>query len=241
MTPPTLSRDTALFLDFDGTLVELAPTPDAVIVPDGLRDALTDVSAMLDGALAIISGRQLDDVSGFLAPLTLPMSGSHGMERRRADGSMVDPGAEVRDAAIAIRTEIAERLGDVPGVMIENKHWSPSVHHRAAPDKTDLCRTVVEDVLQSYPDWHASPGKMVVEIRYLETTKGDAVKAFMEETPFAGRTPVFVGDDKSDEDGMRAAAALGGFGIKIGSGDSIARYRLESPADMLKFLLKSSG
>lgn len=234
--PPDIGQDSALFLDFDGCLVELAPTPDAVVVTDELREALGALQGYLDGAVAIVSGRELANVMGFLAPVDLAGSGSHGMEMRGADGSLVQPDANVTDAARDIREALVRGAGGIEGVFIEAKQFSPSIHYRNAPDAEGLCLAAAEIAIARHENWYIERGKMVIEARYKGFTKAAAVETFMKAEPFSGRTPVFIGDDKTDEDGMRAAQALGGFGIKVGPGDSVAEYRLEDPAAVRAYL-----
>lgn len=234
--PPAISGDLALFVDFDGTLVEMASTPDAVHVPDGLCEALAGVSVYLGGALAVVSGRMLADVDRYLAPLVLPGSGSHGIERRRGDGTVVTPDAAVRETAAAIMAGVRARLGDQPGLIYEKKEWSASLHYRGAPERESACIAAMRAVVAEHPGWEVIEGKMVVEGRLGSVSKASAVEEFMRESPFAGRVPIFIGDDVTDEDGMRAAEALGGYGIKVGSGDTVARYRLGGPQDVLEYL-----
>lgn len=238
--PPKLTAEHALFLDFDGTLVEIAATPDAVVVREGLTDTLGGLHELLGGALAIVSGRQLDDVASYLSPLELPGSGSHGLERRRSDGSMDTPGDRVSAEARAITEAMRARFGDVPGMIIEAKDWSPSLHYRGAPDREAEARSAMQAAIADLPDWTVKFGKMVVETRYAGFSKETAVEAFMAEAPFKGRVPVFIGDDVTDEDGMQAAIAHGGFGIKVGPGETVAAHRLEDPVAVLRYLSGSA-
>ncbi len=236
MTPPKLTPDLALFLDFDGTLVEIAPTPDGVEVPEGLREALVSVRDRLDGALAVVSGRMLDDVGGYLKPLVLPGSGSHGVERRLGDGRIILPDATIEQVAREIGDRLRAQWAERDGVIVEEKRYSAALHYRGAPEVGPDCLISMQEAVARHKGWEVIEGKMVIEGRPEGISKADAVRAFMQEPPFAGRTPVFVGDDRTDEDGMRAAMDLGGFGIKVGEGESVAAYRLSSPRHVKAWL-----
>lgn len=236
MTPPKLTPDLALFLDFDGTLVDIAPTPDGVKVPYGLREALSAVHDRLDGALAVVSGRMLEDVGSYLKPLVLPGSGSHGVERRLGDGRVILPEPDIEQVAREIGDRLRAQWAGRDGVIVEEKHYSAALHYRGAPDLGPDCLRSMQEAIAGHRGWEVIEGKMVIEGRPEGISKADAVRAFMAEPPFAGRMPVFVGDDRTDEDGMRAAIELGGFGIKVGDGDSVAAYRLSSPQQVKAWL-----
>lgn len=226
----------ALFADLDGTLIEIAETPDGVVVPAALRDELAAAARVLDGAVAIVSGREIENVDALLDPLRLPVAGSHGARRRRADGSIADISPET----VAIADAIAERLASIaqsdPRLLLERKHGAVALHYRRAPDKAQACREAVAAAIAGVEDFRLLVGKMVVEARPAAIDKGGAVHAFMAEPPFAGRVPVFLGDDTTDEDGFRAVQDLGGVGIKIGPGPSTARGRLPDVATARAFL-----
>jgi len=235
--PPELTSRDALFLDFDGTLVALAPTPDAVAVGADVHDALWAANATVRGALAIITGRTIDDVTGHLGDLAVPVSGSHGNERRWPDGRREQPGEEVRQTAEAIRSAVRDRLADdADGLIFESKDWSAAVHYRQRPDREGACRKATEAVVSRYSDWEVLRGDMILEARLKGPSKASAVRSFMEEAPFSGRSPVFVGDDVTDEDGMRAAMDCGGYGVKVGTGESVAAYRLPGPEAVIAWL-----
>lgn len=243
MHPPRISNGIALFLDFDGVLVEIAPNPDAVEVDPALRPALRRVYDYLGGAVAIVSGRMISDFDAYLAPLVLPASGSHGIERRWPDGRTEQPGDEIRAAAAAILADNRKILGDRPGLIFEQKDWSASLHFRGAPELAELCMAAMTEAVSRHEGWEVIEGKMVVEGRLAGVSKATAVELFMAEAPYRGRVPVFVGDDVTDEDGMRAAIAYGGYGVKVGAGQSLAKYRLGGPPDVLTYLqaLAESG
>lgn len=234
--PPILNGRYALFLDFDGTLVEIVDHPDAVTLPVGLRETLQKVGERLNGALAIVSGRGLDDVAERLPLVDVSLAGSHGMERRNADGDEDRPGQEVLSVARELADALDSRCGHLPGILVERKAFSVAVHYRGAPHLEGECLGALSGLVEGYDGWEIVRGKMVAEARLSGVSKASAVRAFLRQPPFAGRIPVFVGDDVTDEDGMRAAQEMGGFGVKVGQGESVARYRLADPKDVLNYL-----
>lgn len=222
----------AIFTDFDGTLVELAETPDAVDVPDSLAHQLERAARELDSAFAVLTGREIADIDRFLSPLQLPIAGAHGTQRRRADGFVetVDP------ASILGAEEIANAMQPLvvahPGLVMEAKEGAVALHYRQSPELETAVRIAMEEAVHSVTDFELVPGKMVLEARPRGINKGDALRAFMREEPFIGRTPIFIGDDVSDEDGFIAAQELGGVGIKLGDGDTAARMRIANVASV---------
>ena len=224
-TPPI-----AVFTDFDGTLVEIADAPDGVSVADELRDRLTQTIDACDQAFAVITGREIDDVDRYLAPLHLPIAGAHGAQRRRADGTLEGPDRAIVEAARQIAETITPLARSHNGLVVEAKHGAVALHYRLAPALAEACRFAMEQAVKAHEGFRLMAGKMVYEARPIGTDKGTALRAFMDEKPFAGRVPIFVGDDVTDEDGFRAAQDLGGVGIKIGEGDTIARLRVADVA-----------
>ena len=222
----------AIFTDFDGTLVEIAETPDMIEVPETLAHQLERAARELDSAFAVITGREIADIDRYLAPLHLPVAGAHGTQRRRADGIMeaIDP------AAIMGAEEIARILSSLvvanPALLIETKEGAVALHYRQAPELEAAVRTAMEEAVNSVPDFTLVQGKMVIEARPRAANKGDALRAFMREEPFLGRTPIFIGDDTTDEDAFIAAQDLGGVGIKLGEGDTAARMRIANVASV---------
>lgn len=217
----------ALFLDFDGTLVDIAPQPEAVVVPDGLVPMLGALQQYLGGAVAVISGRPMSQIDDFLAPLRLPLAGVHGAERRGANGEVTllpaHPLQQVEDAANALAQQH-------PALLVENKRGSIALHYRQAPELEALCLETMHSAVDQSPGLTLLHGKMVVEAKPGGASKGRAIEAFMHEPPFAGRLPVFVGDDFTDEVGFSTVQRLGGLGIKVGEGQSVAWKRLDTPA-----------
>lgn len=224
----------AVFLDFDGTLVDLAPTPDGVRLEAGVVDALLMLARRHGGALAIISGRPVAQIDAMLAPLLLPVAGVHGVERRDADGRLsVVPTPDV-SAVLARAQALAERH---PGLLVEHKRGAVALHYRLAPELEQLCVQEMTAAVQACPGLLLLHGKMVLEAKPATTDKGSAIAAFMAEAPFAGRRPVFAGDDTTDEAGFAYVQGAGGHGVKVGSGPSVATLRLASPDALRTALL----
>lgn len=219
----------ALFLDFDGTLVDIAPQPEAVVVPAGLRDTLERLHQYLGGAAAVISGRPIEQIDSFLLPLVLPAAGVHGAERRNAGGELVLLSTHPLQLVEAAAGELAAQH---PELRIENKRGSLAVHYRQAPQLEALCVQTIQAAVEQSPGLTLLHGKMVVEAKPGGASKGRAIEAFMQEPPFKGRTPVFIGDDITDEVGFSTVQRLGGMGIKVGEGPSVAWQRMASPAAM---------
>ncbi len=231
--PFALSDGDALFLDFDGTLVEIADHPELVRPPQDLAELLQACAERLDGALAIISGRRLQDIDAFLQPLKLPGAGLHGAElRSTADAALeLAEHANLAAAAAAVRAE----LGDLAGLLIENKGAALAVHYRHCPHAAAQVERALRRAVEQEPV-EIVAGKFVFEARPRGIDKGSAVRRLMQVAPFAGRRPIFVGDDVTDEDGIAAVQSLDGFGIKVGGGSSAARHRLQGPAAVADWL-----
>jgi len=227
--PPYAER-WALFLDIDGTLLDIADTPGAVAT--GCRElALIDaLHQAADGALALISGRTIGSIDRLFAPLRLPAAGQHGFERRGADGRRRRhrfPADRLRPVAAELREFAAEH----PGVMVEDKGASVALHYRLAPELGAAARDALAEAaapLGALVEIQA--GKMVWELKPAGADKGTAIAEFLSEPPFEGRVPVFLGDDVTDEQGFRVVAAAGGHAVKVGEGESAARWRLPDPA-----------
>ncbi|MBO9513561.1 MAG: trehalose-phosphatase [Variovorax sp.] len=232
--PPRLTPDAALFLDFDGTLVALAETPEAIEVPPAMVPLLSDLSDLLGGALAVVSGRQIDVLDRFLAPLRLPAAGEHGVQRRDADGRM----QEQRPPDLARVLDAANELARVhEGLLVERKHAAIALHYRLAPQLEAVCRDAMLRVVDGQPQLELMHGKFVFEVKPAGINKGIAIDAFMQEPPFAGRQPVFAGDDTTDESGFAIVQPRGGVAIKVGAGPSLALHRLDSPLAVFEWLV----
>lgn len=217
--------EASLFLDFDGTLVELASRPDGVEVGEDLLNLLLELQQKLGGRIALLSGRAVDNVGRLLSPIQLAMGGSHGLER-------IVPG---RESTIAQRPigldQVIEALRqleiDHPGVLVEEKPASVAVHYRRAPGAADSCLAEAERAAAAI-GMTIQQGKMVVELKPAGADKGTALRSFMSEKPFAGTRPIFIGDDLTDEHGFVAVRELGGAGVLVGpERATAASYRLE--------------
>lgn len=231
--PPLLMADTALFLDFDGTLADIAPRPQDVVVPPELIAVLQGLVERLEGALAIVSGRRLADLDHFLAPLTLPAAAEHGALRRLATGRLT----ESRPPDLGYVTVVAEDLlSHYPGLHMERKTSSVALHYRQQPSLEQTCLAAMAEACDRTPGTELLRGKCVVEVKPLGVDKGQALACFMKEPPFAGRTPWFAGDDLTDESGFVWVQRVGGAAIKVGEGASAARHRLGSPAQLRRWL-----
>ncbi|WP_321344669.1 trehalose-phosphatase [Breoghania sp.] len=227
--PPALSAGHALFLDFDGTLVDIAQTPDGIRVADGLCPLLQAVAERLDGALAVVSGRPLSEIDTLLSPLHLPAAGLHGLEHRSAIDAAIDRVPPPPELDI-LRRRIAEAGLIEGGVTLEDKGLALAVHYRGAPERGDELARIMGDFCSDLARLHLLHGKMVLEAKARGHDKGVAVSGFLREPIFAGRVPIFVGDDVTDEDGFKAAREAGGFGIKVGTGKTVADFRLDDVA-----------
>lgn len=204
----------ALLLDVDGTLIDLAPRPDAVFVPEALRGSLSGLLAAMGGALALITGRGLSDVEGLFAPLQLPTVAEHGAVMRAV------PGGEVHRAALPVAPEAWRRAAlafatQHEGVLFEEKPAGFVLHYRLAPGLRDTAFDLLAGLLGSGADFEILRASMAWEVRPRGTHKGVAVRNIMREPHFAGRIPIFIGDDVTDEDGIAAAEALGGAGYRV--------------------------
>ncbi len=227
-TPPAPSLDWCLFLDVDGTLLELTDTPSGVAADPMLKSLLKEVAERLGGAVALVSGRSIAYLDALFAPLKLPAAGLHGVERRKASGAI--QGANYSDAQLdGARAALQAFVDAHPGTLLEDKGRNLAVHYRLAPELEASVRGVVAAAAAPMgSNYHVQEGSMVLEIKPHGFTKATAAKEFMQEAPFSGRTPVFVGDDLTDQAGLEAVEALGG--ISIGVGDRVrAQWRFEDP------------
>ena len=228
----------ACFLDIDGTLVELADSPERVRVERPLIRTLDRLARRLDGAAALISGRRIADIDRLFAPLHLPAAGLHGLERRSASGSVHwhgPPSSDVPRMLAQVRAWTALH----PGLLLEDKVGTFAVHFRQAPHLAQEVRTFLQDLMQqSAGDYCLQPGKMVIEVRPESRDKGTAVKEFMGEAPFAGRIPVFIGDDVSDEQAFSVVENLGGVAIKVGPGETIAHWRMNEVSEVRAWMAR---
>ena len=227
----------ALFLDVDGTLLEIAETPQSVRVPESLKQLLVSLSFRLGGALALISGRTLNDLDHLFAPLRFCAAGLHGWERRDAAGCVIrpqlDPGC-LNDA----REHLRQFTNQHEGLLLEDKGHGLAVHFRRAPQLSWEASTAVRLACQQAGSAFAvQAGKCVFEIRPAACTKGSAIRTFMERPPFANRLPIYIGDDLTDEDGFAIVNEIGGISIRVGDAhESAAQHRLPGVRQVLRWL-----
>lgn len=225
----------ALFLDVDGTLLELAPTPDSVKIPDGLVDLLRRLHAHLDGALALVSGRRIEVVDALFAPLQLPCAGLHGLEWRDSNGresrAPINPGA-----LAAMRSTVQRIVEKFPEVLVEDKIFSIAFHFRNARLQQAALRVELETIAFD-TGFVIQAGIDVYELKPPGRNKGSALNMFMHDTRFHNRVPIYIGDDLTDENALSAAQKMAGIGIQVGTVmPSAARFGLADPAAVLHWL-----
>lgn len=223
---PAAAVQLAVLTDFDGTLVDIAETPDAVEVPSSLPKLLADAADELGSAFAVISGRTIADIDRFLAPGNFAVAGSHGIQRRRADGSLQPVDEKLIEGASRVAARLRPLVAANPMLLLETKDGAVALHYRRQPELAEACHQAIMEAIAEEDAFSLVAGKMVIEARPKGISKGTALRDFMHEAPFAGRTPVFIGDDTTDEDAFVAAQELGGVGIKLGTGDTAARLRI---------------
>ncbi|KZI70446.1 trehalose-phosphatase, partial [Escherichia coli] len=215
--------------------VEIKPHPDQVVVPDNILQGLQLLATASDGALALISGRSMVELDALAKPYRFPLAGVHGAERRDINGKthiVHLPDAIARDISVQLHTAIAQ----FPGAELETKGMAFALHYRQAPQHEDALMTLAQRITQIWPQMALQQGKCVVEIKPRGTSKGEAIAAFMQEAPFIGRTPVFLGDDLTDESGFAVVNRLGGMSVKIGTGATQASWRLAGVPDVWSWL-----
>lgn len=237
--PPPLSEfleqgPVALFLDFDGTLVEIAETPDAIAVPLALAVRLEGLCDRLGGRVALVSGRSLDNLDLHLGALKLIRAGSHGIDLRRADGTRL--GGAAIPLPAAVMEEVARFAIENPAILVEAKTYGAALHYRTAPELEGLIAAFASVLAERFA-LRLIRGKCVVELVRSEADKANAVRVLMRDPEFAGALPVFIGDDVTDEDGFRAVNEMGGAGILVGDrSQTQARYRLRNPREVHEWL-----
>lgn len=231
--------DFALFLDFDGTFVDLALHPDDVVVGPRTKRMLKLVFQKLSGAVAIVSGRSIADLDQRLSPVRLPMAGVHGLERRDSAGLLQVAHID-HDAVAGLRAEIHRFAEALPGLHVEDKPGSVTLHYRARPELEGHCHAAMRESADRIGGFSLLRGKMVIEAKVGRANKASAVAAFMAEPPFCGRRPVFAGDDVTDEDAFAEIAGMKGIAIKVGGGATRAAYRAENPNQFRAWLAELS-
>jgi trehalose 6-phosphate phosphatase len=236
-TLPTISADWALFLDVDGTLLDFAETPEQVFVPPGLLDLLRALHDALGGALALVSGRPIATLDRLFAPLRLPAAGQHGAERRAtALGEIV--GTPPPSHLAEVRAGLRRFAATHPGILVEDKNASVAVHYRRAPLFRDELEAFTRAAIATNNEhMEILEAVMAFDVKLRSVDKGRAVAWFMNRPPFAGRVPVFIGDDHTDEYGFAEVAERAGYAIQVGtSRPRITPWHIATPADLRQWL-----
>jgi len=232
--PETPRERVAMFLDMDGVLAPLAPTPDSVVADPRRTAVIARLVKALEGRVAIVSGRTLDEIDRIADHASPAAAGVHGLVRRRANGeeTTFTPSPGVARAAEAVIAFAAER----PGLLVEQKGVAVGIHYRQSPQYEAEVLALADDLAATH-DLSIQPGVLVVELKTPGADKGAAVTAFMAEPPFRGARPIMLGDDLTDEHGFLAAEALGGYGVLVGPPRATAaRYGLSGPDAVLDWL-----
>lgn len=232
---PEQSRHYAYFFDLDGTLAEIKPHPDQVVIPPTILQILHRLAERNAGALALISGRSMVELDALAKPFRFPLAGVHGAERRDINGKthiVHLPQAIERDISVQLHTALAK----LPGAELETKGMAFALHYRQAPEHEAALQALALRITQIWPQLALQQGKCVVEIKPKGTNKGEAIAAFMQEAPFAGRIPVFLGDDLTDETGFAVVNNAGGISVKVGNGETQAKWRLAGVPDVWHWL-----
>ncbi len=236
--PPNL-QDFALFLDVDGTLADIASRPTlAKITPDTLA-ALGILSSRMEGAVAIISGRKLEEVDALMGLQKYAAAGIHGAELRSADGRVTIDHA-LAPSIGELEAELRGRVGGADGIIVERKPVSVAVHYRENPALHDEIHELAVQLVRSRPQFKLMTGKMIIEILPARIDKGLAIRTLMQSPPFSGRTPIFAGDDVTDEDGFIVVREMNGISIKIGNGPSQAEWGFNTAAGFREWLQRLS-
>lgn len=238
---PPFAADWAFFLDIDGTLLEYAAHPKEVLVSADLLEMLGTLREATGGAVALISGRSVEDVDQLFAPFAFPVAGQHGTERRGADGS-VRRHAPPLDRLGRAAADIVRLTAAHSGLVLENKGMTLALHYRLAPALRALAEREMRAIVAELGDaFELQSGKFVVEIKPGGKDKGSAIGEFAAEAPFAGRRPVFIGDDLTDEPGFDVVNRLGGHSVKVGPGITRARWHLFDAAAVRRWLASYAG
>lgn len=233
---PSSSDNWAFFLDVDGTLLDIAPAPDAVVVPADLPGILEALCRQVGGALAILTGRSVETIDRLFDPAHLPVGAVHGAVLRFADGRKVAP--QVPAALKEIRERLTNFVSRHPGTLFEDKETAVALHFRGAPAAAEAAEAEVRAAIATAGDELVlQPGKMVFEIRPGQASKGKALAAFMADPAFAARRPLAVGDDLTDESMFAEARRLGGCALRVGAAEgSVARPVFDKPAEVRGWL-----
>ncbi|MCF7699541.1 trehalose-phosphatase [Loktanella sp. M215] len=226
--------DIYLFLDFDGTLVELAPTPDGITVPADLSELLSRLHRRLDGRLALVSGREIATLERFLPDFPGDIFGAHGAEARR-NGTLARHALVGSKVVADVQTRARKDVAAVAGLTLETKDTGAVIHYRGAPDAANDALVAAQGIADAADGMELHTSKMAYEIRPADASKAGAVRRVMDDQP-KGIRPTVIGDDVTDEEAMVVANERGGFSIRVGDGDTCAAYRLPDPAAVRRLL-----
>ncbi|MBI4289965.1 MAG: trehalose-phosphatase [Betaproteobacteria bacterium] len=236
---PDPGYDWAYFFDLDGTLVEIADSPEGVSIDFDLRRLIERLYRSTGGAVALISGRSIEDIDRLFPEMHPPVAGQHGIERRDHRGQIFRhafPSVQLD----RLRDRIAKAIAPHSRLLLEDKGLSLALHYRRAPRLGGFVHRLMRTLqVQAGPEYCLQSGKRVVEVKPAGSNKGYAIGEFMREPPFRGRTPVFVGDDITDEYGFETVNRLGGHSVKVGPGPTSARWRLPSVQAVRQWLEQS--
>lgn len=227
----------AVFLDIDGTLADIVATPSQARIPASTLRDVAELSRRLDGALALISGRHLDDIDTMTGMATLAAAGIHGAQIRTRDGQQATD-VNIKDRIASIVSVLQAQLKHMEGIYIERKPLAVAIHYRACPQSEEHVVALVQEIVAQHATLKHITGKYVVEILPAIASKGAAIAHFMNLAPFQGRIPIFAGDDVTDEDGFIYVNTLKGVTIKIGSGPSNANFGFDGAEEFRRWLDK---
>jgi trehalose 6-phosphate phosphatase len=231
-------RRCAILLDIDGTILDLAPAPQQVWVPPGLRQTLARLDELTGGALALVSGRSLNDIDLIFSPLELTAVGGHGAEMRLAAGTEPVMRANPLSAGLKRRLAAVRELG--PGILVEDKGYALALHYRLAPERGEAVLAAVETICRDARDDRVEllPGKLVIEVKAAGVNKANAVCELMERAPFANRNPIFIGDDTTDEPVFAIISRFGGLGFSVGRIAPHVNGHFENPESVRAWLAR---
>jgi len=230
----------ALFLDVDGTLLDIAERPDGVVVPANLIDTLAEAERRLDGALAVITGREVEEIDRLFRPLKLKVAAVHGAELRFDPDAAPAPSPGTTELPVSLWEDLNRALRKFPGTFAENKRYSFTVHYRQTPGVKESLRKAVMRVVQAEPESgvEVMNARRAIELKAPGYDKGRAVACFLAVSPFLGRTSIYIGDDTTDEAGFAVVSARGGYAYSVGRPRPGARGAFASPADVRAWLAK---
>lgn len=233
--PPLEPARYALFFDVDGTLATIKSRPEDVSIPANVRENLSRLAALCDGALALVSGRPVRELDALVSPLELPLAGVHGAERRDGQGN-IERVALSAETVNALAAELGPAIAALPGTQLESKGMAFALHYRRAPQFREAIEQLADSLVMRFPELVKQPGKCVVELKPDGISKGAAIASFMQQPPFSGRIPVFIGDDLTDEAGFNVVNAMEGISVKVGEGQTVARGSLPDVAAVWDWL-----